>query len=84
MRYDKTILWTSVKSGAIFYVILMKAQNRDTWQALVYKVMNLQVLQKVWNFLSSGEPVSFSRRTLLHGVSWIPHKNNSRTSFYSD
>ena len=58
-----------MESGAIFYVIFTKAQNRDTWQALVYEVMNLQVSQKVENFLSSSEPVSFSRRTLLHGVS---------------
>jgi hypothetical protein len=43
MRCDKTILWTSVESGAIFYVILMKAQNRDMWQALVNAIMNLQV-----------------------------------------
>jgi len=69
MRCDKTILWTSVESGAIFYVILTKVQNRDTWQALVYKVMNLQVSYKVGYFLSSSEPVSFSRRTLFHGVS---------------
>jgi hypothetical protein len=43
MRCDKTILQTSVESGAIFYVILIKAQNRDTWQALVNAVMNLPV-----------------------------------------
>jgi hypothetical protein len=43
MRCDKTILWTSAKSGAIFYVKLMKAQKRDTWEALVNAVMNLQV-----------------------------------------
>jgi hypothetical protein len=43
MRCDKTIFWTSVKSGAIFYVILMKAQNRDMCQALANAVMNLQV-----------------------------------------
>jgi hypothetical protein len=33
--------------------------DRDMWRALV----------NVGNFLTSREPVSFSRRTLLHGVS---------------
>jgi hypothetical protein len=35
-------------------------------QALVNAVMNLQVPQDEGNFLTSSEPVSFSRRTLLH------------------
>jgi hypothetical protein len=32
-------------------------------------VMNLQVPYNVGNFLTSYKPVSFSKRTLLHGVS---------------
>jgi len=32
-------------------------------------VMNLRVPLNVGNFLTSREPVSFSRRTLLHGTS---------------
>jgi len=38
------------------------------WQAFVNAVMNLRVPKNAGNFLTSLEPVSFSRRTLLHGV----------------
>jgi hypothetical protein len=45
------------------------AQDKDRWQAIVNVVMNLQVPHNVGNFLTSYKPVSFSRRTVLHGVS---------------
>jgi hypothetical protein len=45
------------------------AQDRDRWRAAVNTVMNPRVAQNAGNFLSSSGRVSFSRRTLLHGVS---------------
>jgi hypothetical protein len=45
------------------------AQDRDRWWALVGMVRNLRVLKMRGVSWLAAEPVSFSRRTLLHGVS---------------
>ena len=48
------------------------AQDRDRWRTLVSAVMNLRVSWIAGNFLTTCKPVSFSRRTLYHGVSKYP------------
>jgi hypothetical protein len=45
------------------------AQDRYRWPALVNAVMNLRVQLNAGNVLTSYKLVSFSRRTLFHGVS---------------
>ena len=45
------------------------AHDRDSCPAVVNVVMNFRVPQNAGNFLTSCKTFSFSRRTLLHGVS---------------
>jgi hypothetical protein len=44
------------------------AQDRDMWHALVNSLIILHFPQNTRNFLTSSKLVSFSRKTLLHGV----------------
>jgi len=55
-----------VGCGGVDWIEL--AQDTDRWWALVTAVMNLRAQFDAGNFLTSRKPVSFSRRTLLHGV----------------
>jgi hypothetical protein len=46
-------------------------QNKAKWRAVVNTVMNLLVPFYEGNFLPSRNTISFSRRVLLYGVSFI-------------
>ena len=45
------------------------AKFRDRWRAIVSTVLNLRVPKMRGISSLAAEPLSFSRRTLLHGVS---------------
>ena len=55
--------------GCVYRDLIGLAQDRNRWRTLVSAVMNLRVPWNAGNFLTSCRPVSFSRRTLHHGVS---------------
>jgi hypothetical protein len=47
------------------------AQDRDQWQAVVDKVMNPWVPYMAKCFSTTQVIISLSRRTLLHGISYL-------------
>jgi len=53
--------------GGIYGINL--TQDMDRWRAILNVVMSFRVPKNAGNFLTSREPISFSRRTLLNGVS---------------
>jgi hypothetical protein len=54
---------------AVIHVLYFLAQDSDNWRARVNTVMNLRVHKRRGISLSRLGYVSFSERTLLHGVS---------------
>jgi hypothetical protein len=68
-RWEDNIMMDlqEVGSGGMDWIGL--AQDRDRWRTILNAVMNHRVPKNAGNFLTSYKPVSFSRRTLLHGVS---------------
>ena len=64
----ESVDWTDLARDRDRWQALVMAWDRDRWQALVDAVMNLQVPWTAGNFSTSHTPVTFSGRTLLHGV----------------
>jgi len=69
-RRRKNILsWTSRKWDGRAWASLVWIWTRTDGKALVKAVLNFQVPKNAEYFLTIREPVSFSRRNLLQGVS---------------
>ena len=68
-RWADNIRMDLQEVGCVYMDWIGLAQDRDKWRMLVSVVMNLRVTLNVGSFLTSCRSVSFSRRTLHHGVS---------------
>ena len=68
-RWEDNIKMAPQEVGCGYMDWIELAQDRGRWRVLVNVVMNLRVSWNAGNFLTNWEPISFSRRTLLHGVS---------------
>jgi hypothetical protein len=68
-RWEDNIKMDLQEVGCGGFDWLELAQDRNRWRALVNTVMNLRVPSNAGNFWTSCKAVSFSRRTVLRGVS---------------
>ena len=68
-RWEDNIKMDLQKVGGVCEDWMELAQDRDRWRAFVSTVMNLRVSKMRGISWLAAEPVGFSRRTLLHGVS---------------
>jgi hypothetical protein len=53
-------------------------QDRMQWWAVVNTVTNLRLSYKTGNLLTSSATISFSRKTLFHGVNLLNTSNRHR------
>ena len=70
-RWADNIRMDLQEVGCVYMDWIGPAQDRDRWRTLVSAVMNFRVPWNAGNFLTSCKPVSFSRRTLHHGVTLL-------------
>jgi hypothetical protein len=63
--------WILVKVGWVFVDCMHLAQDRNQWWTVLSRVMNLWVPYTARNLLTNWVTVSYSRRPLLHGISYF-------------
>jgi hypothetical protein len=68
-RWENNIKMDLQEVGGGFGDWMGLAQDRERWRALVSKVVNFGFHQMRGISWLAADPVSFSRRTLIHGVS---------------
>ena len=68
-RWEDNIKMDLQEVGGSYGDWMELAQDRDRWWALASTVRNLRVPKMRGISRLTTEPVSFSRRTLVHGVS---------------
>jgi hypothetical protein len=76
-RWDNNIKINLMEVGCWGMDRIELAQVMDRWTVLVKAVLKLRVPLNAENCLTDRKPVSFSRWTLLHGVSILPADNLS-------
>jgi len=67
-RWEDNIMMDLQEVGGACGDWMELAQDRDRWRALVSTEMNLRIPKMRGISWLAAEPVSFSRKTLLHGV----------------
>jgi hypothetical protein len=73
LSVDRNIIlkWIIKKWEGVVMSWIVLAQDRDRWWAVVNVVMNLHIPKNAENFLAICGIVTFSRRPLLHRITFV-------------
>jgi hypothetical protein len=68
-KTERNIHTSILRVPMLVYYSQYPIQDGDLWWAVVNMVMSLHIPLKAGNFLTADHAVSFSSRTLCHGIS---------------